>query len=241
MRRTDFVSVNRSFGGQRSASTLGAKQRYRQSGKYRTPPGSAADLQPSVVLPVCQRLPGLVPPSDAPLTPKIEELTRALEEEVQKRAVTRLLMTHPGVGPLTALAYELVIGTPERFHCGKQLASYIGLVPTEESSGDRRRLGHISKQGNVLLRFLLVEAAQVTVRSQPEWRSKFFHLAMRRGRKIAKVAMARKLAVHLYWMWRQGRDYGQMQKLGSHAGEPGHLDGVQSITDVMIGHPAPSK
>jgi transposase len=161
------------------------------------------------------------------LTPKIQELTRALEEEVEKRPVTRLLMTHPGVGPLTALAYELVIGTPKRFHCGKQLASYIGLVPTEESSGDRRRLGHISKQGNVLLRFLLVEAAQVTVRSQPEWRSKFFHLAMRRGRKIAKVAMARKLAVHLYWMWRQGLDYGQMQKLGSHAGEPGHPDGEQ--------------
>ena len=175
------------------------------------------------------------------LTPKIEELTRALEKEVEKRPVTRRLMTHPGVGPLTALAYELVIGTPERFHCGKQIASYLGLVPEEKSSGERRRLGHISKQGNVLLRFLLVEAAQVTVRSQQEWRSKFFHLAMRRGRKIAKVAMARKLAVHLYWMWRQGCDYGQGQKLGSHAGEPGNPDGVQSITDVMIGHPAPSK
>ena len=75
--------------------------------------------------------------------------------------------------------------------------------------------------------FLLVEAAQVTVRSQPQWRSKFFHLAMRRGRKIAKVAMARKLAVHLYWMWRQGWDYGQLQKLGSHAGEPGNRHGVQ--------------
>ena len=152
------------------------------------------------------------------LTPKIQELTRALEQEVEKRPVTRLLMTHPGVGPLTALAYELVIGTPERFHCGKQLASYIGLVPEEKSSGDRRRMGHISKQGNVLLRFLLVEAAQVTVRSQPEWRNKFFHLAMRRGRKIAKVAMARKLAVHLYWMWRQGCDYAQTRKLGSHGG-----------------------
>jgi transposase len=175
------------------------------------------------------------------LTPKIQELTRALEDEVEKRPVTRLLMTHPGVGPLTALAYELVIGTPERFHCGEQLASYVGLVPDEKSSGDRRRLGHISKQGNVLLRFLLVEAAQVTVRSQPEWRNRFFHLGMRRGRKIAKVAMARKLAVHLYWMWRQGCDYGQTQKLGSHAGEPGNPDGVQSITDVMIGHPAPSK
>ncbi len=159
------------------------------------------------------------------LTPKIQELTRALEEEVEKRPVARRLRTHPGVGPLTALAFELVIGTPERFHCGKQIASYVGLVPSEESSGDRRRLGHISKQGSALLRFLLVEAAQVTVRSQSEWRSKFFHLAMRRGRKIAKVAMARKLAVHLYWMWRQGLDYGQMHKLGSHAGEPGNLDG----------------
>jgi transposase len=161
------------------------------------------------------------------LTPKIQELTRALEGEVEKRPVTRRLMTHPGVGPLTALAFELVIGTPERFHCGKQVASYVGLVPSEESSGDRRRLGHISKQGNALLRFLLVEAAQVTVRSQPQWRNKFFHLAMRRGRKIAKVAMARKLAVHLYWMWRQGRDYSHLQKLGSHAGEPGNPDGVQ--------------
>src|SRR5216117_994385 len=75
--------------------------------------------------------------------------------------------------------------------------------------------------------FLLVEAAQVTVRSSPQWRSKFFHLAMRRGRKIAKVAMARKLAVYLYWMWRQGWDYEQLQKLGSHAGEPGNRHGVQ--------------
>ena len=161
------------------------------------------------------------------LTPKIQELTLALETEVGKRPVTRRLMTHPGVGPLTALAFELVIGTAQRFHCGKQIASYVGLVPSEESSGDRRRLGHISKQGNALLRFLLVEAAQVTVRSQPQWRSKFFHLAIRRGRKIAKIAMARKLAVHLYWMWREGLDYGQFEKLGSHAGEPGNRHGVQ--------------
>jgi len=128
--------------------------------------------------------------------------------------ITTILVELP-TSPFTALAFELVIGTPERFHCGKRIASYVGLVPSEESSGDRRRLGHISKQGNVLLRFLLVEAAQVTVRSQSEWRNRFFHLAMRRGRKIAKVAMARKLAVHLYWMWRQGCDYGQSHQFGS--------------------------
>jgi transposase len=102
-----------------------------------------------------------------------------------------------------------------------------GAGAVEESSGDRRRLGHISKQGNVLLRFLLVEAAQVTVRSDAQWRNQFFHLAMRRGRKIAQVAMARKLAVELYWMWRRGWEYAEMQELGSHAGEPGNPHGVQ--------------
>jgi transposase len=161
------------------------------------------------------------------LTPKIQQLTLALEREVEKRPVTRRLMMHTRVGPRTALAFELVIGTPERFHCGKQIASCLGLVPEEKSSGERRRLGHISKQGNSLLRFLLVEAAQVTVRSQPQWRNRFFHLAMRRGRKIAKVAMARKLAVHLYWMWRQGLDSTELEKFGSHAGVPGNPDGVQ--------------
>src|SRR4029077_2899851 len=144
------------------------------------------------------------------LNPTIAELTQTIEQEAEKCPAARRLRTHPGVGSLTALGFVLITGRAERCSCGKQTASYLGLVPSEESSGDRRRLGHISKQGNTLLRFLLVEAAQVTVRSLPEWRSTYFHLAMRRGRKIAKVAMARKLAVHLYWMWRQGRDYEQL-------------------------------
>jgi transposase len=165
------------------------------------------------------------------LNPTIAELTQAVEQEVEKCFEAKRLMTHPGVGPLTALAFVLILGTPERFRSGKPLASYLGLVPSEESSGDRRRLGHITKQGNSLLRFLLVEAAQVTVRSDPEWRGKFFHLAMRRGRKIAKVAMARRLAVRLYWMWRQGWDYEQMNKFGSHAGQPGHRHGVPLNTE----------
>jgi transposase len=131
------------------------------------------------------------------LNPTIGQLTKAVEEEAEKCPEAQRLMTHPGVGPLTALAFVLVIGRAERFGCGKQIASYLGLVPSEESSGDRRQLGHSSKQGNSLLRFLLVEAAQVTVRSDSEWRGRFFHLAMRRGRKIAKVAMARRLAVRL--------------------------------------------
>jgi transposase len=161
------------------------------------------------------------------LNPTIAELSQAIEQEVDNCPEAKRLMTHPGVGPLTALAFVLIIGKAERFQCGKQIASYLGLVPLEDSSGNRRRLGHITKQGNSLLRFLLVEAAQVTVRSLPEWRSKYFHLAMRRGRKIAKVAMARRLAIGLYWMWRKGWDYEQVKKFGSHAGQPGHRHGVQ--------------
>jgi transposase len=129
------------------------------------------------------------------LSPTIAELTQAIEQEVEKCPEAQRLRTHPGVGALTALAFVLIIGRTDRFRCGKQVACYLGLVPVEESSGERRRLGHITKQGNSLLRFLLVEAAQVTVRSDQEWRSKFFHLALRRGRKIAKVARARRLAV----------------------------------------------
>ena len=155
------------------------------------------------------------------LQPAIADLTAAIEQEAAKRPEALRLMSHPGVGALTALAFVLIIGEPERFANGKKLSSYLGLVPSEESSGDRRRLGHISKQGNALLRFLLVEAAQATVRSDPDWRRQFLHLAMRRERRIAKVAMARKLAVRLFWMWRNGWDYAQMEKLGSRAGQPG--------------------
>ena len=165
------------------------------------------------------------------LSPTIAELTQAIEQEVEKCPEAQRLATHPGVGALTALAFVLIIGRAERFQCGKQIASYLGLVPSEESSGDRRRLGHISKQGNTLLRFLLVEAAQVTVRSVPAWRSKYFHLALRRGRKISKVAMARKLAVRLYWMMRKEWDYEQWKKFGSHAGAPGTGVGVRSNTE----------
>jgi transposase len=161
------------------------------------------------------------------LNPTIAELSQAIEREVEKYPAAQRLMTHPGVGALTALAFVLIIGDADRFQCGKQVASYLGLVPLEDSSGNRRRLGHITKQGSSMLRFLLVEAAQVTVRSLPEWRCKYAHLMMRRGRKTAKVAMARRLAIRLYWMMRQEWDYQQWIKFGSHAGQPGHRHGVR--------------
>jgi transposase len=161
------------------------------------------------------------------INPTIEELTAAVEREARKRPEVLRLMTHPGVGPLTALAYVLIIGTPERFHCGKQIGTYVGMIPCEDSSARKQRLGHISKQGNSLLRFLLVEAAQAAARSNPEWRRRYMHLAMRRHKSIAKVAMGRKLGVRLYWMWRNGCAYSRSFEFGSYVGQLGTGHGVK--------------
>ena len=152
------------------------------------------------------------------LTPQIAELSQAVEQEAQRRPEVQRLMTHPGVGAITALAFVLVLGTPDRFRCGKQVGSYLGLIPCEDSSAGKQRLGHLSKQGNTLLRFLLVEAAQAAVRCDPQWRRRFLHLAMRRQRNIAIAAMARRLAVSLYWLWRQAEDSPAEPQSGSHVG-----------------------
>jgi transposase len=161
------------------------------------------------------------------MNPTIQELTAAVEQEASKRPEVLRLMTHPGVGPLTALAYVLIIGTPARFQRGKQIGTYVGMIPCEDSSGGKQRLGHISKQGNSLLRFLLVEAAQAAARSHPDWRRRYIHLAIRRHQSIAKVAMGRKLAIRLYWMWRNGCDYSQSLEFGSYAGQLGTGHGVK--------------
>jgi transposase len=71
----------------------------------------------------------------------VNELTAAVQQEAEKRPEAQLLMPHPGVGPVTALAFVLILGYPERFQCGKQIGSYVGLIPAESSSGVHRRLG----------------------------------------------------------------------------------------------------
>jgi len=152
------------------------------------------------------------------LDPNIDELSQAIQQEAEGMPEVKLLMTHPGVGPITALAFVLVLGSPERFGNGKQVASYLGLIPCEDSSADHRRFGHITKQGNKLLRFLLGQSAQSVARCEERWHRQYAHLTMRRNKPIAKVAMARKLAVRLFWMWRQGWDYQQLKKFGSYVG-----------------------
>ncbi len=136
------------------------------------------------------------------LDTEIAALDQAVAAEAQRRPAAVGLMQQPGVGAQTALAFVLTIGPVERFASSKQVSSYLGLIPREHSSGGHQRLGHISKQGSPLLRFLLVEAAQSAVRLDPELRRAYVRCAMKQGRAKAKVAAARRLAVKLYWRLR---------------------------------------
>ena len=105
------------------------------------------------------------------LNEQIGKLDQAVQRAAAEHPQAQLLMTQPGVGPNTALAYVLTMGDVSRFPRGKQVASYLGLIPREESSGGRQKLGAITKQGNRLLRSLLVEAAQIAVRFDPGMKS----------------------------------------------------------------------
>ncbi len=112
----------------------------------------------------------------------------------------------------------LVLGDWRRFPRGKQVGSYLGLIPSEASSGKRQQqMGHITKQGNGLLRWLLVEAATTAQRYDASWHRQYVRLSMTKHHGVAKVAIAHKLAVRLYWMLRSGQDYEQIKERGSHA------------------------
>src|SRR5207248_9722721 len=141
------------------------------------------------------------------LDQQIGKLDAAVLLAAQKDAQARLLMTQPGVGPNTALAFVLTVGDVSRCQRGKQVASYLGLIRREESSGGRQKLGAITKQGNRLLRSLLVEAAQVAVRYDPQFRKQYWHRCHSKPKGVAKVAAARKLAIRLYWMLRTQTGY----------------------------------
>jgi transposase len=146
------------------------------------------------------------------LQAEIAALDRRVEQEARQRPGASRLMTHPGVGPVTALAMVLTLGEARRFESGKQVASYFGLIPSEWSSGGRQKLGHISKQGSSFLRFLLVEAGQSAARGDAELGRFYRRLSARKHRALAKVAVARKLAVRLYLMLREDWTYVQLCK-----------------------------
>jgi transposase len=144
---------------------------------------------------------------------QIGKLDAAVQTAAEENSQARLLMTQPGVGPNTALAYGLTRGDGSRFPRGKQVASYLGLIPREESSGGKQKLGAISQQGDRMLRSLLVEAAQVAVQHDPGLCTQYVHRCHSKAKGVAKVATARKLAVRLYCMLRTGTAYPEIVRI----------------------------
>ncbi len=164
---------------------------------------------------------------------QIDKLDERVRDQAFQRPGAKRLMTHPGVGPVTALATDVFLGDPTRFADGKALASYVGMIPSEDSSAGRQRLGALSKQGNPLLRFLWCEAAMHAVRQDPELKRFYRRKLQQKGLGKARVAAARKLGIRLYIMLRDEIDYQEFcrrgqtrQKNGSaHAGMPGRNSG----------------
>jgi len=154
---------------------------------------------------------------------EIEKLNQRVAEQAGGRAGAQLLMTHPGVGPVTALATEVFLGDPGRFTGGKRVASYVGIIPMEYSSGGRQRLGGLSKQGNPLLRFLWGEAAVHAVRRDPELQRFYRRKLIQKGLGKARMAVARKLGIRLWIMLRDQIDYNEFCRRGQRQQRSGEV------------------
>jgi len=115
------------------------------------------------------------------------QLDAAVEQAAKNQPLAVRLMTHPGVGPVTSLAFVLIIGPVERFERSRQVVSYLGLNPQEHSSGGKQRLGAISKQGNPMMRSLLVEAGHTAARFDPALKRMYQRLKFRRGPRWRKL------------------------------------------------------
>src|SRR5262249_40162627 len=150
----------------------------------------------------------------AQLQRRMQELDKQVEAQAQQRSQARRLMTHPGVGPVTALATDVFLGDPSRFTTANQVASYIGMIPGEHSSGKRQQLGKLSKQGNALLRYLWTEATMHAVLKDPELKRFYRRKLIQKGMGKARVAAARKLGIRLWIMLRDQIDYAEFCRRG---------------------------
>src|SRR4029453_17755963 len=157
-----------------------------------------AQLQALLVLAHQRRRGGEARPGLRPWgNPHLDDLVPTGAAAAAADPAARRLMTHPGVGPLTALTTVLVLGPVGRFPSSKHVVSYLGLAPAISASADKYRLGHISKQGSALLRWVLGQAAPLATRGDAALKRIYFAVLRRRGRPKAKVALARRLLIRL--------------------------------------------
>ena len=146
------------------------------------------------------------------LTRQITAVEAKLEAEAESEERIRLVRTHPGVGPLTSLALIHTLGDVRRFRRKEEVVAFIGLDPLEKSSGEKKRMGQISKRGSRLVRHLLGQAAQSC--RDKKIRQFYSEVSRRRGRPKAKVAAARKLLINCYVMLRDGISYSEFSRRG---------------------------
>ena len=162
-----------------------------------------------------------------------QKLDVAVRQAAEQHADARRLMLHPGIGPVISLAFVLTIGDVHRFDNSRQVVSYLGLNPAEYSSGERRRLGRISKQGSVFMRMLLIQGAQTAVRGDEALARQYRRLSAKKNRATAKVMVARKLAVRMFWILKTKAQYPEVVRM---QGSSSHS--VVNITQRLCERPA---
>ncbi len=218
------------------ANQVQAFARQKGMGKFRMP---ALRMRPKIESAAATDVETLLVRFRLQLFDQLTEAIKAVEErlaplaEADERA--RLLMTHPGVGLINALALVHTLGDIRRFRRKEEVVAFVGLDPLEKSSGEKKRMGQISKHGSRLVRHLLGQAAQVS--RDARIRKFYLEVSRRRGRPKAKVAAARKLLIHCYIMLRDGVGYEEFQRRGEvglyeGSGEPGDSTAVSECLMV---------
>jgi transposase len=153
----------------------------------------------------------------ATLAPRIHHLDHELAQRAAADQDVQLLQTHPGIGPLTALAVVHKLRPVRRFANGRKVVAYVGLDPVEWSSADKTRRRGISKEGSALIRFFLGQAAWAAIKHDAELRRFYFRLNHRKGAPKAITAVARKLVIRCFIMLRDGVDYPTFLRRGQAA------------------------
>lgn len=201
--RTKLVNTARSWLRTQGVGVLAGGTLPTFPGRYRRHVEKKGKAMPSYVERVLEAI--------EELNPKIAEADKELEATAEQDGTCKLLMTAPGVGPVTAVRYAAALDEVERFEDAHGVESYLGLIPGENSSGDakKKRMKGITKAGPPRVRWALTQAAWTAMRCRKndpmvQWARQ---IEARRGKKVAVIALVRKLAGVLFAMWRDGKPY----------------------------------
>lgn len=186
----------------------------RQDG-LRVPGGAAESFHVRVEsLPMSEEMKMVIEPLLASIKSMTDTIRNSYDKRIAEHAnnpTARRLQTVPGVGPVVSVAMLATLDDVGRFPGAREVAAYLGLVPSERSSGEKQRRGAITKRGNSRMRWLLVQSAHTLMNKRSRANEPLYVWAraveMRRGRRVAVVALARRLARILYAIWRDEAEY----------------------------------